>query len=227
MAASKKRRRASVNAQARDRRRRLLSEGRCGCSKPLDDIKFKSCSSCREYNSEYRRKNRPKLLQHHRQYYAANREIISYRSRIRYSLHRDEILERNRVRYWQDIEARREWGRAYYQANKEKIQQSNLRWRLGNWDRLLESIRRGKARRRAACGSVSGSEWLAIVKKQKGRCADCGKKRKLEMDHVWPVSKGGCAFAFNMAGRCAECNRRKSNKILPGVNPSLFDNIAA
>lgn len=37
---------------------------------------------------------------------------------------------------------------------------------------------------------------------------------EFELDHIWPVSKGGDNSLANLAVACRECNRKKSNKII-------------
>jgi 5-methylcytosine-specific restriction endonuclease McrA len=45
-------------------------------------------------------------------------------------------------------------------------------------------------------------------------CAYCGKKEKLEIDHLVPVSRGGVHALRNLVPACAHCNRTKNSKIL-------------
>lgn len=47
-------------------------------------------------------------------------------------------------------------------------------------------------------------------------CARCGKKlrkSKVEVDHIWPQSKGGPNHHLNLQALCLPCNRKKYNKI--------------
>lgn len=68
-------------------------------------------------------------------------------------------------------------------------------------------------------GKVTREEWEELKSKYKNKCADCGKGIKLEMDHVFPLSKGGVHHISNIQPRCRECNAKKSNKIIwPLIN---------
>lgn len=46
------------------------------------------------------------------------------------------------------------------------------------------------------------------------KCAMCGKSRKLEVDHVHPLSRGGGLRPGNAVLLCSTCNRSKSDKLL-------------
>ena len=51
-------------------------------------------------------------------------------------------------------------------------------------------------------------------------CRSCGNSTYkepnllLEIDHIIPVSKGGCTVEDNLQTLCWKCNRAKSNKLL-------------
>lgn len=61
-------------------------------------------------------------------------------------------------------------------------------------------------------GRLISSETRAYVKKRdKGKCQQCGSKRKLEYDHIKPHSKGGSNRVHNIQLLCMKCNREKSD----------------
>lgn len=43
------------------------------------------------------------------------------------------------------------------------------------------------------------------------RCQECGSKKSLTRDHIWPRSKGGCGCSGNSQILCEKCNKKKSN----------------
>lgn len=63
-----------------------------------------------------------------------------------------------------------------------------------------------------------------IKKRDNYTCCNCGNSiykepnLLLEIDHIIPVSKGGCTVEDNLQTLCWKCNRAKSNKILSEIN---------
>lgn len=59
-----------------------------------------------------------------------------------------------------------------------------------------------------------------IKKRDNYTCCNCGNSIHnepnllLEIDHIIPVSKGGCTIEDNLQTLCWKCNRAKSNKML-------------
>lgn len=43
------------------------------------------------------------------------------------------------------------------------------------------------------------------------RCMNCGSGRRLEIDHIFPVSRGGGSELSNLQILCMTCNRAKFN----------------
>ena len=54
-----------------------------------------------------------------------------------------------------------------------------------------------------------------IFKRDNYTCAYCGERgKKLECDHVIPVSRGGCHEDHNLVTACFKCNRSKRDKLV-------------
>lgn len=74
-------------------------------------------------------------------------------------------------------------------------------------------------------GSYTTKEWQDVVKKQNGKCAECGEKTELTVDHIIPVSKWeewigqhpeiayGCNDIENIQALCLSCNSSKKDKL--------------
>ena len=70
---------------------------------------------------------------------------------------------------------------------------------------------------------VSNKMRFAVYKRDGYRCRKCGRKTDdLEVDHIFPISKGGKSVFSNLQTLCHRCNAIKSNTVEPGVpkNPS-------
>lgn len=52
----------------------------------------------------------------------------------------------------------------------------------------------------------------AVFKKYNGRCAFCGSKKILSIDHIYPISRGGTDDLDNLQLLCKKCNSTKHNK---------------
>lgn len=52
-----------------------------------------------------------------------------------------------------------------------------------------------------------------VWRRDQGKCVNCGSNKKLEFDHIIPVSKGGSSGYRNVQLLCENCNRRKSARI--------------
>ena len=63
-----------------------------------------------------------------------------------------------------------------------------------------------------AGGRTTPAQWIRICRAVKFRCLCCGKRKKLEGDHVIPVSKGGSSFPHNIQPLCKSCNAMKHTK---------------
>ena len=67
---------------------------------------------------------------------------------------------------------------------------------------------------------LTDSKRGAMVAAQRGRCAKCGiplDASNTEIDHKWPIAKGGQNWAVNLQALCMPCNRSKGSKLEPVV----------
>ena len=70
-------------------------------------------------------------------------------------------------------------------------------------------------------GKVSNKMRFAIYNRDGNRCRRCRSPYDLEVDHIFPISKGGKSTMDNLQTLCHRCNSAKSNTIEAGVvNPA-------
>ena len=60
-------------------------------------------------------------------------------------------------------------------------------------------------------GSTKKNVRERLAKIYGGRCFECGKRRKLTLDHIEPQSRGGTWLTTNLQPFCHECQRKKAN----------------
>lgn len=76
--------------------------------------------------------------------------------------------------------------------------------------------------------SLSKKTRFEVFKRDGFQCAYCGQSPPsvvLEVDHIEPVSKGGCDDLSNLITSCFYCNRGKTDVPLSKIPSKLIDNI--
>ena len=102
--------------------------------------------------------------------------------------------------YWpKELEKRRKEDQAY--ANRKGI----------TIEKLYE-LKRKRAGRR-----ISKSTREYILKRDNYECQYCGSQTKLEIDHIFPYSRGGGNEPENLQVLCKSCNLAKGDSI-----PDIF-----
>ena len=135
----------------------------------------------------------------------------------------ESLRANNRERYLNNLQSIRLAALEWAARNPERKRQNNAAWKKANPEQTRLDNNRRRVALAGAAGSHTSAEWLAICKRQNGKCIHCGLKLKLTRDHIVPLSRGGTDFAFNIQGLCGSCNTRKGAKILTNASPSLFD----
>lgn len=203
------------------------------CRNPVVDGR-RRCDECLEYYRQWLKSNPDKA-----------KRYIASSNRARRERYPDDNKRRCKDRYYANkasgrcpcgnepmpgcvtCEACNERGRARYAKDPDGFMVVCRAWRNANPHRLRMYERSRRALEVGAEGSVSLDEWESIKAKQRGRCSHCNRKTKLEMDHIVPLSRGGCNYAFNIQGLCRRCNASKNARIAPGTPLTLFYRVNA
>ena len=100
-----------------------------------------------------------------------------------------------------------------YQDNKEHVNKSNKDWRdTHKVEKRILDIKR-RALEKNAKGSFTKKQWEDKCKEYDYKCANCGKEKKLTVDHIIPLSKGGTNYISNIQPLCLSCNSAKRDRI--------------
>lgn len=184
---------------------------KCGQIKPLSEYQKRRDSKdghahwCRACQSAYDQERKARKAERWRERYATDPEFREKcKARIRQIYATNEEY-RNTVRASVKI-----WQR----ANQKRVaagQRRRYKAYYGVVDRQRKYWRRAVLQER---GSFTTAEWKALCRRFKNRCAWCKQKKKLTVDHIVPLSKGGGNTIDNIQPLCYSCNSRKYNKTI-------------
>ena len=148
----------------------------------------------RQYQRAYRKKHRERLKASHRAYWAKHRARLKAANLAYY---RTPEAKARREQYDQTPERRA--GRL---AAQRRFREANI-GKIAKWN----AIRR--VREDAAIGTFTSADWHKLMAKYDYRCRYCRKRKRLEIDHVIPLARGGRHDKSNIVPACARCNRSK------------------
>ena len=104
-----------------------------------------------------------------------------------------------------------------YAANRERMSATAKAWRLANPKKARDILNKSEQKRRAAKRGCAENFTLAEIRalrlKTGNRCAYCGNKEKrLTIDHITPLAKGGSNSIRNIQFLCKSCNSKKQDR---------------
>lgn len=143
---------------------------------------YGACKSCcANYQKSYRQRNHETLSESKRDYREENRESVQAKKK------------------------------AYCETHREKESLRSVLWQKLNPKKVQEKSKLRRFRSRANGGAVSKEQWQELCRMFGDRCACCGERRKLEMDHIVPVVNGGGGDVNNVQPLCRSCNASKNS----------------
>jgi 5-methylcytosine-specific restriction endonuclease McrA len=185
------------------------------------------CVAC---HADRRAENREGQRAYTRDHYRANKEIYIKKAKEWGDKNPDKVTEAQRKWRRENREAGNAASSAWQKNNPERANENARNWRRSNPDKARATCRKWarnnpdvvRARNLVAMsrttsgsskdGVLTGDDVKTIIRRQKGRCAACGEKAKLEMDHIMPLALGGAPHRHNFQGLCKPCNVRKHAK---------------
>lgn len=133
---------------------------------------------------------------------------MAAKAREHYEANRQAIIDRSALWNRTNLERRRQIANAHRRrarrANPEREalrdQQNRLRRdaRLAGCDRRL----------------VTERDLRRLADRQRGCCTYCGERRKLTVEHVIPLSRGGRHAIGNIRLACGACNASKRDRLV-------------
>lgn len=130
----------------------------------------------------------------------------------------DEVKRNNRKTYYKDPHHSRKRVMDYYYQNHEERKLKHKAWVKRN---PSKNKAYGLARRAVTKSGDPSSVIAEWIKAQPKICAYCliDCSNKFEVDHIYPLSRGGSHTTDNLAIACRSCNASKYNKTLEEWRP--------
>ena len=135
-------------------------------------------------------------------------------SRQYYVKHREKLKEYDR-----------EYGKQYRAKHHEEARERGARWRdkhpdyhhqyrIDNANKYRVHTANRKALSMAAEGTFTDEQFAELCEQYDNRCLCCGKVKKLTVDHIVPLSKGGSNDISNVQPVCGPCNSKKHTETI-------------
>lgn len=116
-------------------------------------------------------------------------------------------------------------GRNHY-SKSEKCRIDDIAPRFKVLQERIDRQNSEEMRKKRARSQMTDKLRYTILKRDEFRCVLCGRGRdegaQLEVDHIFPVSKGGETVPQNLRTLCKECNRGKSDEIENASSVSMM-----
>lgn len=182
---------------------------KCRESKPVSEFnrnrakpdgRANVCRECmRGYQQGHYQRNRATALKAARDYYTAHRETVRARHRAYDAAHKAKASERSRKWYERHPGRRLSLSRVWRGLNRMRARAAFTKH---------QALQRG-----AAISDFTAEQWAAMKAAYGHCCAYCHKpSKRLEQDHVLPLSRGGNHTASNIVPACRTCNASKHDK---------------
>lgn len=176
---------------------------KCNIQKPISDFYKRTssrdgfhqqCKACMCANSIIWKKNNPEKRR------ASNK---AYKKR-----YPEKVAAQKKRSYLRNPEKHIQRTRDYRLRNPE----TNSNWKKNN----VEKVREYSNRRRKILIANGVYEIRASFLKRlyASACVVCGSKKRVEMDHVVPISRGGKHTEGNLQPLCKSCNAAKQDKLM-------------
>ena len=146
--------------------------------------------------------------------YIKNRDKYLARSKKRRELKKEEIKKYLSDYYLRNKEKLLQYQKEYSTKNKEIVLEKKREYHrknreiLNNYKTISTHIRRAK-KYNATGENFSLEQWEEKQKEYNYRCALCKLKKKLTVDHIISLSKGGSNSITNIQPLCLSCNSIK------------------
>jgi hypothetical protein len=196
----------------------------CKIEKPLSNFtdapkraggKHSICKSCkREYDKEYRNKNKEKIARYHSEYWNKNKETITKRFLCWYKQNTEKVKATSKKWLFKNIDRVEKYQKEWRIQNKEHLQEWQKKYNEENREELnrkhLPITHKRRARIAGNGGNYTAKQWKLVCDFYGNKCLRCGATdKKMTVDHVLPTLLGGTSNIDNLQPLCLSCNCSK------------------
>jgi 5-methylcytosine-specific restriction endonuclease McrA len=108
----------------------------------------------------------------------------------------------------------RDYKRIWHEVHAEAVRARARNWARANPIRRQIQAETRRARILGNGGTYTEQEWQFLCSLFQYRCARCGEKRPLSVDHITPLVRGGRSDIANIQPLCRPCNSRKHTEVV-------------
>lgn len=172
------------------------------------------CKECRRVAQKELRQKHPEITKAINQR-CYQKHIVERRAEKLAEYHSRPEYHKVRSRKWKEKNRDRAnaWRRRWLANNPEQRARCTagiVAWQQAHPEKVKEASARYHARKRDAIGTVSLEQWRELAAAYHYRCAYCRERpRRLERDHMMPLSRGGHDTVENVVPTCSRCNGNK------------------
>jgi 5-methylcytosine-specific restriction endonuclease McrA len=201
---------------------------KCGKEQPLSSFckdKHKKdglCPACKDCHKQYRLDNKGAIHLRHKQYCLDNKEVI----RVHKKQYRLDNKERFLRYYTDNRDIMLFCKKQYYIDNRDVILLRMKRYRQTEQGKAAG--KRGNCKRRddkAMIFHEKGFDPKKVFERDEWICQLCGvltsqdyedsaHPQYTNLDHIYPISKGGSTTYANTQCLCRQCNLEKGSKVV-------------
>ena len=116
---------------------------------------------------------------------------------------------------------RKEYHQRWYQENKKRLKEQHRQYHMNHKEDSTLRVAKYRSKKFGLECTLTNAQWETLKLIFKNRCYYCGKRTKrLEKEHIIPVSSGGGLTLSNIVPACRSCNAKK-NTNLPDIPVKL------
>jgi 5-methylcytosine-specific restriction endonuclease McrA len=161
------------------------------------------CRDCaRIVQRAYREKHREEVNERQCKWARENKEKVNAIQSRYIKNHPEKKEKRNKVI--------KDWHKKHPEADAE----SRKKYRLNHHDEMISYTQNRRAKLKGNGGTYTAKEFSELCKLFDYKCACCGEKKPLTVDHIIPIKHGGANIIENIQPLCQSCNSKKHTKII-------------